>query len=388
MITASGIERVMACPASAALPQARSTSEHAERGTAIHAFLAQAKTIGREIALAQVPEAWRPVCEAIDLDSLPTMLLGEASYAYDPATGKARFLGAGLNRDYSKALASEMVGTADVVGVAEGSTAFVADYKTGWGDITAAAQNPQLRFLALCVSLAYPDIDEVVVEVIRIREDGSAWRDTATLDTLDLVQVAREIGVLPSAVELVRATIAAGQTPNVSEGSWCKYCPSINVCPAKTSLLRIAAGGGDLSGPFLQGGLTRDMVGSAFVLAEQLDALSKELRKRVHGAMAEFGEVPTPRGTVLRKVLTDGNEKLDPEALFQIVVSMAGADVAEAALEKKATKKRLGEALRKAFGSAGAAKERAILNAARESGAISRSAYERLVEIDAKKGAA
>lgn len=383
MITASGIERVSACPASAALPQANSTSEPAERGIAIHQFLATAKSMGREKALAAVPEAWRGVCEAIDLDSLPTMLLGEASYAYDPVTGKARFLGAGLNRDYSKAAPGEMCGTADVVGVAEGPTAFVADYKTGWGDVTAAANNPQLRFLALCASLAYPGIDEVVVEVIRIRDDGSAYRDTATLDALDLAQIAGEVGRLPSAVELVRATIAAGATPNVSEGPWCKYCPAWAACPAKTGLLRMVAGGGDVAAPFMSG-LSRSTVGAAHVLAENLRALARELEKRVAGAIDELGPCETPRGTVLQKALVEGNEQLEGDAVWSAVARRYGGAVADQAVERKATKTKLKAAL-KAAGAIVAQAEREVLEEVRAAGGAKRTTSERLVELDPSK---
>src|SRR5690606_33417344 len=98
VITASKIERVAACPGSEALPHAESTSAAAERGSAGHAFLAAAGKLGREAALEQVPEEHRALCEAIDLDRLPVDLLAEPAYAWDPVTGKARFLGANIGR--------------------------------------------------------------------------------------------------------------------------------------------------------------------------------------------------------------------------------------------------------------------------------------------------
>ena len=48
MPSASSIQRVMECPSSHVLPQIKSSSEAAERGTAIHAFLEQiVSEIGR-----------------------------------------------------------------------------------------------------------------------------------------------------------------------------------------------------------------------------------------------------------------------------------------------------------------------------------------------------
>lgn len=376
MITASAMERVAACPASAVLPQADSTTVFATRGTVIHQFLATAKGHGRDQALANVPDDCRAVCEAIDLDTLPVVLMPEASYIYDTATGKARFLGANIGRRYGKLSPTEVAGTADVVGV-DGTRGYVADWFTGFGEMRKGAQ---LRFLALCLARVF-DLDEVTIEAIQIRADGSTWRDTAVLDALELDIIAREVADTVAAVAAVRKVLELGGTPNVSEGDHCRYCKAWTFCPAKTRLLAVAASGADVTAPFLQGGLTRDMVGPAWLLAEQLDSLAKELKRRVHGAVEEFGEVPTPRGTVLKKVITPGNEKLDGDVVWSVVRALAGDDVANAAVERHATKKQLGEALRKRFGRDGAAKEREVLDAVRGAGGASRKPSEKLDEV-------
>jgi hypothetical protein len=383
VITASALERIAACPASAALPQVNSTSRHADRGTAIHDFLATAKRLGRDKALAAVPEGeWRDVCEAIDLDALPVVLMPEAAFVYDTVAGKARFLGSGLNRNYGPVAPHEIAGTADVVGI-DGTRGYVADYFTGFAEMRKDAQ---LRFLALCLSLVH-GLDEVVTEAIRIRPDGSPWVERKTLDALDLAQIAGEVSQLPALVQIAKSTIDTGIAPNVSEGPHCKYCPAVNSCPAKTALLRIAAGGGDVAAPFLQGGLTRDMAGAAYVLAEQLRGLAKELEKRVHGAVEEFGECPTPRGTVLKKVLAEGNERLSGDVTFEVVAERFGRDVADAAVERSATKSRLGAAL-KAAGLKVGPSSAEVLDEVRRRGGASRSVSEKLVEIDPAKGQA
>lgn len=71
MTTASQLERVMACPASAALPKARSTDSYSERGTAIHDYLENVFYIGADAALAKVPSAYAEDCAMIPLEKFP-----------------------------------------------------------------------------------------------------------------------------------------------------------------------------------------------------------------------------------------------------------------------------------------------------------------------------
>jgi hypothetical protein len=99
-LTASQLDRAMACPASIALPAVSlAPSPESDRGTEIHRFLETAITHGREAALAEVPDdaPWRATCEGIDLDLLTAeaeRVECEVRFAYRPLADTARQLGA------------------------------------------------------------------------------------------------------------------------------------------------------------------------------------------------------------------------------------------------------------------------------------------------------
>jgi len=188
-VTGSTYERTILCPVSAVLPQSPrdEPGEPAERGIAIHTFLEDCSLDGRTEALARCPEKYREACEAIDTDSLPTELDHEVSFAYDWDKGTARYLGRGLNRDYGELSPTEIPLTVDVFGVHHESLAcYVGDYKSGWGDVTEAKANPQLR-LGMLAACRHYGRDGGVIEILRVHE-GSTWRDTATMDAFDLAE--------------------------------------------------------------------------------------------------------------------------------------------------------------------------------------------------------
>src|SRR5690348_7751770 len=137
--TASSLERAAACPASCAIPvRVRSSSDAAERGSAIHGFIEDviSKHETREAALAKVPVEWRGTCAALDWDAItgdlePATTFAESAYALDYVTGRARFLGRSLNRKYPPTSDEEITGTSDVDGDHFDGVPVVADVKTG-----------------------------------------------------------------------------------------------------------------------------------------------------------------------------------------------------------------------------------------------------------------
>lgn len=386
MITASALERVLACPGSLALPHVSSTSPAADRGTAGHAFLAAAGKLGREAALEAVPEEHRPLCEAIDLDRLPVNLLTEATYAWSPATGAARFLGVDLGRDYSGVQPGEMAGTADVVGVdPEGRRALVADYKLGFTDVTPAARNPQLTFLALCVSLVY-GLDEVHVEIIRIRPDGTPWRDRAALDVLELAAFAARLRLLPDRVELAKTMVASGWPPSVAEGPHCRWCPAFAACPAKGRLAVQVAEGRLLDGPEALLPLTPERAGLAWDRLKAARQLLAHVERAVMATLEEAGGVlPLPGGRQLVKRQAPGNEALVGAVAFQVLAELHGVDVAAKAVEMKATKSGIRDALRPIatkHGELGRA-EKAVLEEVRKRDGATRGVRTVVEEVEA-----
>lgn len=362
----------MRCSNSLHLPVVRSTSGAADRGTWRHHFLARVGKVGAEAALLELPEEHRDACAALPIDELPVNLLAEVAYAWDVSSNSVRVIGMNVDRAYGTLGPFEIPGTADVVGVDQASDqAFVLDWKSQ-GYRGHARDSLQLRFLALCAQAQY-GVGSVRVEIAALGDGGEVRRSWHVYDELDLAAFASELREW-----FVGASIAERAS---SEGAWCRNCPSFQSCPAKVALLHAAAGGGDLTAPFM-GGLSRSSVGAAYVLSENLRSMARELDRRIAAAVEELGPCETPRGTVIKRALVEGNERLDGDTVWQTVEAMAGRDVADAAVERSATKKKLGEALRAKFGRGGAAKEREVLDAVRKAGGSKRTTSERMVEVD------
>lgn len=239
LATGSGLERLLACDGPAYLRHIESTSDDADRGRAIHAFLESASASGRDVALGLSPESLRPALEALDLTKLPVdpaRFAAEVAFALDVKTGEARELGRGIGRRY-EVTGTEVAGTADVIALLEDDGVFVADFKSGWSKRAPARENAQLRFYALAAARAYGR-SRAVVQIIRIMEDGATWTDEAELDAFDLDAFDFEIRTLGQRILRLRD---GAEEARIAEGAHCKWCPSFSVCPAKQALLRSAA---------------------------------------------------------------------------------------------------------------------------------------------------
>lgn len=339
--TASALERASLCIGSAVLPRAESTSADASRGTAIHAYLEALLTseeAGAAALEAMTDRQLRAVCGALVLDGLPldpASYVAEVAFAYDVVTGKGRELGRGLARDYSGIAETEIAGTADVVALVGRDSVLVGDYKTGFGHVTAAARNWQLRMLALAAARAYGR-HRAVVEIIRPREDRPAWRDRAELDGFDLAEIAEELRGLVDQVVRARAAYATGQSPTLSLGEHCRYCHSIAFCPAQTGmLLQLASAGSDMEDRFIRS-LTPE---SAAVAHDRLTAVEKLVEKlREHLAWyAKENPFPTSDGRIYGPVL-DRKESLDGAKLWHLLKERYGEETAWSAAKLSVTK--------------------------------------------------
>lgn len=361
----------MKCGASLHLAVIHSSSDAADRGQWKHSFLARIREVGAEAALAEVPPEHRDACAALPIDELPVNLMAEVALAYDVATGKARVVGSNLGRDYGALAPMELAGSADVIGITD-DRLFVLDWKS-LGNRRRASDSIQLRFLALAAARAY-NRDAVTVEIVKLGDGGEVYRSRHDYDSLDLDVFAEEL----------RAWFVAAKTDQTPvEGSWCSYCPSWQNCEAKTSLLRLAASGQDIAAPFMSG-LSRATVGSAFVLAENLRSLARELDKRVAAAVDELGPCETPRGTLLQRSLVEGNEVLEGDAVWSAMARRYGQPIADQAVKRSATKVSIKAAL-KAAGAKVTQAEREVLDEVRQAGGSKRTTSERLVEIDPAK---
>lgn len=244
----SALPRAMQCAPSTLGPQfVDEAGEDAERGTAIHSYLADVEVIGELAALDAVDERWRDDCAAIPLDELRLLLPGRAvvepAVAYDVSTGRVRFLGADIGRNYESEEngplgAWEIAGASDRAGVVEGARRLVViDYKTGRNYVPRARDNWQLRMQALAFARLW-DCESVDAAILYVRPHERPYLDRVSWVRADLDRFAAELRRAVEGWIALRAWVAAGNLPTaIRRGSWCRYCPVRETCPAQLSLL-------------------------------------------------------------------------------------------------------------------------------------------------------
>lgn len=336
--SASSLERAKACPASFSLPQAHEESTAASTlGTAVHAFLARAREIGRDDALAEISldaDHYR-FCELIPWDKLPRGGRAESAFAYDYAADAARMLELTEARRY-ELRENEIAGTADLVGVSDG-VAYVADWKTGYRTLTPAAESMQLRFLGLAAARAF-GVDAVRVEYFRLRDDGSFWVDSATFDVFDLMDIAQQVN------GIVHWTKTAQDIPDASRsvtlGAHCDYCPAFASCPGQTSLARAMV---QYTAP---GPLTIEDAAKAWETLSRYDEIADRVRK----SLREFAKItpfPAGPGKEVRQVERSYSAPLDPTITRDVLVKRFGAELAEEAFEQKVSQSSVEGVVRK-----------------------------------------
>ena len=248
MPTGSGLLRASMCAPSQVYPQVNSSNECALWGTIGHRFAQLIPTMGEEKALAASPEWARDRLQQIQLDGLPLdpkVYRQEVAYAYNVATGKSRYLGAGLDRKYGTLDPDEIACTLDVVGDLGGERCSVEDYKfEGYESYAPSPDvNPQLNFGALCLERLAGGGGSYELALIHIKPDGSHWREATRrdVDCFDLDAFASRLKEMVERVRSAEAQYIAGKTLSVSRGHWCRFCPALVHCPAVLSLIHAAA---------------------------------------------------------------------------------------------------------------------------------------------------
>lgn len=249
----SELERIAMCLTSEVLPQTRQLSgEAARKGTTIHRFLQRCLEVGRDAALSEAEEEDIDVLECIDVAMLPASQPGsfapEVTFAYHPWTEESRVLGQDLERREARELAvslglslSEwMIGTVDVVGVEDGATALVWDYKTGRGHVTKASENWQAWTYLLMVARAF-GLRRARGGIIRTNESETR-ADRCSMDDLDLAAHASRLRELLDA-----RRVAIDNRDRIAhvplEGPHCRYCPAADRCPPRIAGALVLATG-------------------------------------------------------------------------------------------------------------------------------------------------
>lgn len=357
--TASSLDLAAACPASHVLPQIRTTTEAMLRGTAVHHFLEQMPQVGRDRALAEVPDEHRALCEAIDPAEVPEGDR-EIAYAWNVDTGEVRRLGHIEHRAYPRLEGRWIFGTADVVSVDHGSfvcpecgpcvaadedgccatcgvdivstppSVQVLDYKVTdvphdeQGLLNPTRRSLQLRVLALMVMRHFnaeaerrggEGVEVVESAHLRVTSSGRIEPDRATLGFFDWPVIEEEVRQVLSRVQAEHA--------EATPGPHCGLCPCIARCPATTALISTVGQMNPEPEDWTDPGI-------AWLWLQQAEALVRALRAELM-RRAAVAPIPLPDGSVLASV-EELRERLDPRVVWAVLTNELGEDQAWAAL--------------------------------------------------------
>lgn len=321
MPSGSSVERTMECPASLQLPHTYNTSEAAERGTAIHAYLEQivsGKTTDE--ALAVVPEKYRNDCADVNLDKFWGIqyrdLKAEVSMAVNVHTGVARVLGS--NRNYATVTPDEFYGTADYIGRTQDGILVVGDFKTGLANVSHPRSNWQLKTLAYILSQLHGENE---VEVAIVKTEGEGQLLSHRFDSLDLAVIAEDLRILHGKLQKPQAP---------KEGKWCDWCPAYKSCPAKVTMLRELAAAPNVTADKIVDELKSGDAKQAYrryrTIKTALQKVEAELRMLTEREPIDLGD-----GFFYGPV-KQTREEIDGKVAFEAVMGLYGADVAKAAV--------------------------------------------------------
>lgn len=288
----------------------------------------------------------------------------EISYAYDPVADTARILGRKINRQYAafSLRPFEIPGTLDLEITGDGRIV-VIDYK-GFEEVDDASDNDQVTTYALMVSRAhgYAEVTAAIIYLVANRRPS-----IAVLSESDLVFHRDRLRQLQVDVAAAKRNPAAF----LAVGKHCKYCPAFLECPEQKKLA-IDIGTTALDMRLAESfPLNSDEEAAAvYELWGRIKMLSARIGAVIH---ARAGERPIPLGggKVFGPRPTKGNDELDPDVVYEVVRATHGQSVADAAVERVATKVRLRSALGfvAARGKVSAA-EREVLALVKERGGI------------------
>lgn len=326
MTTASGIERVLHCPTSEALPATVGESDDAVRGHEIHAFLKRARVLPIDKALRLVPEEHRDVCSKIRLSDVYGGLRNvrtEVAYALRVGHEEAHEIGVDIDRKYPQLPPEYVVGTNDFEGLRFDDVEVAADIKAG-NDVTAAKDNPQVKFHARARQLV-TGADRVEGRIVYVRPTGRVVTDWHVFTRLELDRYESELEEMQARVVAARALLASGVMPTVRSGDHCQYCPAVASCPAQAALARaMVTDIGDLAHLVMT--LTPEQAGHAWAKLERVYDVAKHVESGLR-MMALRSPLPLGDGRELRPIHFPRRDFSKDKALT--LLKRKGATVAE-----------------------------------------------------------
>jgi RecB family exonuclease len=325
-LSASGIGRLRLCPASGALPSVNESSAAADRGTAIHDFVAKALIYGRDAALEGCTAEERKLYEPIDLDAIRALIpegaeiLCEVALEYNTDTGESRVLGHHIGRAYP-ARPGCVYGTIDLLARTP-SHGVVLDFKTGL-KVEAARDNWQLKTLAVPVARVF-GVSRIQIGIVYLWGEQTI-PDLATMTDFDLDAATTELERVVLAVDDARRIIADGLVPDVNPSETaCKWCGCYAVCPAKTAMIKALPAQLRTAEETVDA-LTPEGKGAAWEWLDDAERSIKKLREilRDHARHEPF---VTPSGATVQPV-EESKRYVDGEKAYPILVAEFGDDV-------------------------------------------------------------
>lgn len=216
-LSASKAKLAESCLGWLSLPCTDRPSSAASEGTRKHNLLEE---LSRGVPLPNSEGDWTE--NAVDIVTrlgLPARYDAEVSFAWTP--NGSRVLGMSLERDYSKSLPTEFVGTADICHRLSDDCIMVADWKTGATDYGSPTDWGQLAFLAV-----------MAADALGAKEVFVAYLYTETGEIVSNL-------LDKEAIEGHRVTMEwlwdlAQEPQEPCPGAHCseQYCPAIASCPA------------------------------------------------------------------------------------------------------------------------------------------------------------
>ena len=334
--TASKVERVMACPASHALPQVETEpGDYARDGQERHAALAARITCTTRQEWSESTQRW---LDGIDDDVIAHLRSAgvEVAYAHDVLWSETRVIGEDIGRAYGDLRPTEIAGSADYV-VSGPDYLCVVDLKTGRGEVTTPERNAQLATLALMAAQARAWTGPVAVELLLAPEGMTPRRVMAELSPERLEAHAADLVVMHSRIYEARADVEAGRpVRHVATGSHCAYCPAQGACPERQGIVAAAARS---PATFRENwrGMVEKRDGLAFVVAArdalqaEADAIDDALRVAARG-----GDLVIDGGTLGWR--TYEREVVDAAVAWPVLVEVLGPDAAREAVSLDTSK--------------------------------------------------
>jgi Protein of unknown function (DUF2800) len=333
--SASGSERTIGCPASLALPRVRRTTDYAHRGRGIHAFIRAVKAgVPVERALELVDDEYRDTCRNLQWERLGADLHDvrcEVAYALDPVARTARFLGVDIGRDYERfALGpNEVPGSLDIEGLRIDDVPVIIDTKTGWLDVTDAEENGQGLFFG-CVQYLLTGATEVEFRINKVLASGRVLLDSShTYSALDMDLYMDEYAQALAQSREARRVYLAGGTPDVNVGAWCRYCESMEACPAYTRLAMAMATDTAVLEARIAAMPLAD-AGQAWLKAKQIESMLDRVLSALK-ARARQEPLPTADGKVVRPIAFE-REDLVVSAALELLRERGASEAEIAAL--------------------------------------------------------